>query len=455
MHTLDQLRAGQLHGITRLDLCASLEQFPEEIFALADSLEVLNLSGNRLSDLPHDLHRLHRLQVLFCSNNHFAHVPESVGRCQSLRMVGFKSNRISELSAKALPPRLRWLILTDNCLESLPEALGDCVDLQKLMLAGNRLSALPVSLARLDKLELLRIAANRLPVLPDALLELPRLAWLAYAGNPFDSSAAFEYLAPEVSWHELQVGGVLGQGASGVIHHASWQQPDGSSKAVALKLFKGQMTSDGTPDSEMRACLAAGRHPNLIDVLGRLGEHPEGEQGLLMSLVDPRFSSLAGPPSLESCSRDIYPSGWQVPFAQALRVVSGIASALRHLHAQGITHGDLYGHNILLDEVGEVLLGDFGAASFQPQSAAWQYANLQRIEVRAFGILLEELLIRSEVPALYAALLEELVMRCQQAQVSARPDFIEIDTTLTRLLAMQSANHDESSAGVETDLLPI
>lgn len=455
MHTLDQLRAGQLHGITRLDLCASLEQFPEEIFTLADSLEVLNLSGNRLTDLPHDLHRLHRLQVLFCSNNRFEHVPESVGRCLSLRMVGFKSNRIRELSAKALPPHLRWLILTDNCLESLPEALGDCVELQKLMLAGNRLSALPASLARLEKLELLRIAANRLPGLPDALLDLPRLAWLAYAGNPFDSGVAPEAQAAEVPWRELQVGEVLGQGASGIIRHARWQRPDGSSEAVALKLFKGQMTSDGTPDSEMRACLAAGRHPNLIDVLGRLGEHPEGEQGLLLSLVDPRFSSLAGPPSLESCSRDIYPSAWRAPFAQALRVVSGIASAMRHLHAQGITHGDLYGHNILLDEAGEVLLGDFGAASFQPPASPWQHAAVQRIEVRAFGILLEELLTRSDVPALYVALLEELVLRCQQPQVSARPDFIEIDTTLARLLAMQSGNRDELSAGVETDLLPI
>ena len=75
MHTLDQLRSGQLKGISRLDLCASLTQFPEEIFTLADSLEVLNLSGNQLNDLPADLHRLQRLQVLFCSENRFEHVP--------------------------------------------------------------------------------------------------------------------------------------------------------------------------------------------------------------------------------------------------------------------------------------------------------------------------------------------------------------------------------------------
>ncbi|YCH21953.1 leucine-rich repeat-containing serine/threonine-protein kinase [Pseudomonas sp. D1-3] len=433
MHTLDQLRSGQLKGISRLDLSASLEQFPEEIFALADSLEVLNLSGNRLSDLPKDLHRLHRLQVLFCSNNHFEHVPESVGRCPSLRMVGFKSNRIRELPAGALPPRLRWLILTDNCLETLPEALGDCRELQKLMLAGNRLRALPASLAKLHKLELLRIAANRLPALPDFLLQLPSLAWLAYAGNPFAEAGAPESRAPDVRWADLQLGEVLGQGASGIIHRADWQRADGSNEAVALKLFKGQMTSDGTPQSEMAACLTVGQHANLIGAIARLIEHPQGEPGLLLSLVEPRFSILAGPPSLESCSRDVYPRDWRLPFAQALRVASGIASALRHLHARGVTHGDLYGHNILIDEAGHALLGDFGAASSLPAAAPSQHGLLQRIEVRAFGILLEELMQRCEVPAEHAAQLAELVRRCQQPQVSERPDFIGLDGALAAL----------------------
>lgn len=441
MHTLDQLRAGQLHGITRLDLSASLEQFPEEIFSLADSLEVLNLSGNRLSNLPEDLHRLHRLQVLFCSNNDFEQVPESVGRCESLRMVGFKSNRIRELSAKALPPRLRWLILTDNLLETLPDELGDCTELQKLMLAGNRLRALPASLARLDKLELLRIAANQLTSLPDELLRLPCLAWLAYAGNPFASVAAAQPQAVAVSWFELQVGEVLGQGASGIIHRALWQRADGSAEAVALKLFKGQMTSDGTPDSEMAACLTAGQHPNLIGAIGRVVSHPDGDQGLLLSLVDARLRTLAGPPSLESCSRDVYAAEWRASFGQALQVACGIASALRHLHAQGVTHGDLYGHNILLDDTGDVLLGDFGAASFLPAGASSQHGLLQRIEVRAFGILLEELLARCDVPARHQTLLAALVARCQQPQVASRPDFSEIDGLL-QALAQQGALSD-------------
>ena len=60
MHTLDQLRAGQLHGLKRLNLSEGLTEFPREIFALANTLEVLNLTGNALSSLPDDLGRLHK-----------------------------------------------------------------------------------------------------------------------------------------------------------------------------------------------------------------------------------------------------------------------------------------------------------------------------------------------------------------------------------------------------------
>jgi len=63
MHTLEALRTGKLVGIKRLDLAADLTEFPIEIFDLADSLEVLNLSGNLLSDLPQDLTRLGNVQV--------------------------------------------------------------------------------------------------------------------------------------------------------------------------------------------------------------------------------------------------------------------------------------------------------------------------------------------------------------------------------------------------------
>jgi Leucine-rich repeat (LRR) protein len=174
MHTLEQLRAGELAGIQRLQLACGLTEFPREIFDLAETLEILDLSGNKLSTLPDDLPRLARLRIIFCSDNKFTELPEVLGACAELSMVGFKANRIRKVSGHALPARLRWLVLTDNEIEELPEDIGRCGQLQKLMLAGNRLRSLPPSLSACSRLELLRIAANQLTELPGWLLDMPR-----------------------------------------------------------------------------------------------------------------------------------------------------------------------------------------------------------------------------------------------------------------------------------------
>ena len=423
MNTLAELRAGQLAGAQRIDLSCGLTEFPREIFDLADSLEVLNLSGNARATRPDDLHRLHRLRVLFCSDNRFTTLPEALGRCRGLDIVGFKANRIRTVPEASLPASLRWLILTDNLIEELPDSLGHCTGMQKLMLAGNRLRTLPPSVAGLARLELLRISANRFETLPAWLPSLPRLSWLACAGNPFDTRAEDAAIAaqsvPHVDWRELTLGRKLGEGASGVIHQATL----GKAQQVAVKLFKGAVTSDGWPHSEMAACIAAGAHPTLIAAQSRIDGHPEGTQGLVMGLVDPAFVTLAGPPSLASCTRDVYAGDARWPGGVALRIARDIASAMQHLHARGILHGDLYAHNILWHAQRGGRLGDFGAAWMTGALAAAQARAFQGLEMRAFGCLLEELIERctDAVPASVAALKD----RCLQPDAAARPSFAE------------------------------
>ncbi|MEG1053877.1 MAG: leucine-rich repeat-containing protein kinase family protein [Janthinobacterium sp.] len=431
MHTLEQLRAGQLAGLRRLTLSCGLTEFPREIFDLADSLEILDLSGNALSSLPDDLPRLHKLRIIFCSNNLFTTLPAVLGFCPALEMIGFKANRISLVPAAALPSRLRWLTLTDNVIESMPDALGQCVQLQKLMLAGNCLDSLPASLANCHRLELVRIAANRYTTLPDCLFSLPRLGWLAYAGNPYTQARELAALAGTaaagVAWQRLELAQQLGEGASGVIFRA---RLDGV-EDVAVKVFKGAMTSDGLPRSEMAACVSAGTHPGLIPILGTLDAHPQGAMGLVMPLIDAAFRNLAGPPSLESCTRDVYADGLRFSTQQALAISHGIASAVCQLHARSIVHGDLYAHNILHADGGACLLGDFGAASmFAPGSQ--QGDLLQGIEARAFGVLLGELMAHCATPL---PALRTLLDACLQEEVPRRPRFDAIERALRDMLA--------------------
>ncbi|MBK0059434.1 protein kinase [Pseudomonas sp. S44] len=427
MHSLEDLKAGRLQGITRLDLCEGLTCFPPEIFTLADTLEVLNLTGNALSALPDDLHRLTRLKVLFCSENRFTRLPHGIGRCARLETVGFKSNRISQVDSQALPASLRSLVLTDNLLETLPQQIDKCTQLQKLMLAGNRLTDLPESLARCERLELLRVASNRLTALPDWLLRMPRLAWLAYADNPLPQALrapTAEAVAQRIDWADLTLGEELGRGASGVIHLAHWRAQQAP---VAVKLYKGEITSDGSPLAEMRACLAAGDHPQLVRLLGRIDNHPQLRPALVMQLIDPSWFNLAGPPSLDSCTRDRYPAERHFSLDAVQHLLAGVASVAAHLHARGVNHGDLYAHNILCAAAGDCLLGDFGAASFHSPTAGAASEAIERLEVRAFGILIDELL---DCCAEDEARLRVLAEHCQQADVLRRPAFAQVAEAL-------------------------
>lgn len=398
MHTLAQLKAGQLQGITRLKLAEQLTEFPREIFDLEATLEVLDLSNNCLNQLPNDMARFQQLKILFLSNNHFTELPRVLAACPALEMIGFKANKIALIPEDALPLITRWLILTDNLIAELPESIGQLTRLEKLMLAGNQLRALPNSLEGCQRLALLRISANQLPSFPNVLLKLPKLSWLAYAGNPFcqlnsDAPDTQTDPMPQYALSNLQVKEHLGEGASGHIHRAQWLGDDSvpwAQQDLAVKLFKGQVTSDGYPEDELKACLNVGMHPCLLPVFAQI--HDDKHQGLLMPLIPQNYRNLGNPPSMKTCTRDTFDADFSLSSAQALGICSDMASTLEHLHARGIAHGDVYAHNILIDEEGQLLFGDFGAASPLNVLNQQQKQAVQAMETRALAHLIDDLL---------------------------------------------------------------
>lgn len=108
------------------------------------------------------------------------------------------------------------------------------------------------------------------------LLELPRLAYLGFAGNPCTMPPTSSTRLQVTSWAEYRVLETLGEGASGSIVRAYWTT---AKIDVAIKIYKGELTSDGTPGEscfcfraqlimsaadEVSACVLAGSHSNLM-----------------------------------------------------------------------------------------------------------------------------------------------------------------------------------------------
>jgi hypothetical protein len=436
MNTLQMLRNGQLTSATRLSLSCELKTFPEEIFDLADSLEILDLSNNKLSALPDDLGRLKKLRILFLSENEFKEIPKVLAQCSELTMIGFKSNQISLFPENALPLKVQWLILTDNKIEKLPDSIGKLTKLQKCMLAGNRLHSLPNTMAACKNLELLRISANQIERLPSWLFALPRLSWLACAGNPFINKHLLQDEAlKEIHWNDIILHEELGRGASGVISRASLFERE---ESFAIKIFKGDVTSDGYPVDEMQACITAGMHDNLTTLHGKFHEHPEDKEGLVLSLIPPSYNNLGNSPDFDTCTRDTYDENTFFVLSHILRIANEIASASAHLHSRKIMHGDLYSHNILINEHGHSLLGDFGAATLYENIDDIECESFERLEVRAFGCLLEDMLDRCKPEDLSAhketaEALSELKQLCMNEKVSKRPLFRDISKLLLKI----------------------
>lgn len=431
----DGIASGRLKGQKELKLSDGISEFPQELFALADSLELLVLSNNLLRSLPSSFSKFKRLKIVFFNNNKFETFPAVLAECPQLSMVSFKSNQIRQVPEGVLSSQLRWLILTDNQVEALPHDIGRLRKLQKLMLAGNKLRSLPHQISNCTSLELARLSANQLTELPRELFALPRLAWLAYAGNPFcrteSQSARLEKNTaqlPIVLEAALELGDVLGQGASGVIYKSVWQE-----QTVAVKIFKGEITSDGLPLDEMSACIQAGSHPNLVSVIARV-QRARVTVGLIFSFIPDGYKNLGGPPSLKTCTRDTYDDHVMFSLATVQNIAGSIASAAKHLHQRGIMHGDLYAHNILTDERGDSILGDFGAASLFDIEAK-DNLLLKRLESRAFGCLLEDLLDRCSIQKDSGDMvafeqMRALQKRCMSEVLEERPLMEEIPSLM-------------------------
>lgn len=302
------------------------------------------------------------------------------------QMVSFKENGMRRIHPDSLQPQLRWLILTGNSITELPETIGRCQKMQKLMLSGNDLESMPESIDKLQNLELVRLACNNLLQPPMKLLQLPNLRWAAFSGNPFigigrhqaDSKLKVikDPVLEDTTWP------ILGQGAGGVTRRVTWEDTP-----VAVKTFVGEMTSDGSPQDERAISVEAASLEDscLIKLLGQTSNG-----ALIMEFLE-AFEGLAGPPSLKTCSRDVYAADRQLSEKFAWKIATSLLQTLHKLHGKGICHGDFYGHNILISQDTEkVVLSDFGAAFFYNPSSA--YAHLiKQVELRAYCVLVEEL----------------------------------------------------------------
>jgi len=151
----------RLNYVVYLDLSRNkLTELPEDISALR-LLKRLNVSANKLTSLPGSIFAsFPRLHSLIAAENQITTIPEGLFKATTLAYLDLSSNEIAQV----------------------PPGLNELTQLGFLELSNNRIEALPI-LDKLEKLEELYLNDNRIREISGLLAQLPALMHLDIANN--------------------------------------------------------------------------------------------------------------------------------------------------------------------------------------------------------------------------------------------------------------------------------
>ncbi|MDR2193714.1 MAG: AAA family ATPase [Treponema sp.] len=124
-----------------------LEHFPVELIDDPHIIHSLNLSGNKLEELPSAISAFVSLESIDLSGNHFSKLPETIITLQTLKK----------------------LKVNDNDLTELPENIDKLSLLETLDVSHNRLTRLPDSIKNLRRLKNFDFNLNKLADVPNSI----------------------------------------------------------------------------------------------------------------------------------------------------------------------------------------------------------------------------------------------------------------------------------------------
>ncbi|KAL0265931.1 UNVERIFIED_CONTAM: hypothetical protein PYX00_011648 [Menopon gallinae] len=177
-----------------------LTALPGEIGSLSQ-LQKLYLNGNQLTALPGEIGNLSQLQKLYLGNNKLTRLPGEIGRLSNLQKLYLCDNRLTTLPKEiGNLSHIQEFDLSNNKLTTLPREIERLSNLQKLYLSNNRVTTLPVEIGCLSQLKEFDLHENQLTRLPRSIATLPSIVLLDLRNNPLEEHGEGDTLG----WRELR-----------------------------------------------------------------------------------------------------------------------------------------------------------------------------------------------------------------------------------------------------------
>ena len=139
----------------------------------------INLSKKGLTSFPNEVFDNKELKVLRLYGNKIDSIPERIGELVNLEKIYLGKNNLTSLP-KSIGnlKNLRILSAQFNDITSLPEEIGDLTSLKHLSLNQNRLITLPSGIGKLQQLEVLELRFNFLTSIPDEITDCANLKFI-------------------------------------------------------------------------------------------------------------------------------------------------------------------------------------------------------------------------------------------------------------------------------------
>ncbi|XP_035822827.1 LAP4 protein isoform X3 [Zea mays] len=133
---------------------ARLKEVPNEVLQVGNSLRTLDLTNNKLVEIPQEIGTLANMQRLVLAGNLIEIIPANIGYLQNLKILTLDRNRISILPEElGSLSNLQQLSVPQNFLLCLPKSIGDLRNMSVLNVSDNKLKELPESIGGCSSLE--------------------------------------------------------------------------------------------------------------------------------------------------------------------------------------------------------------------------------------------------------------------------------------------------------------
>lgn len=171
-------------------LCkAGLKEFPKDLQKLTKNLRTLDLSDNKLPELPPSIGSFSLLKNLVLSRNKLEILPEQLGNLKKLESLSLDGNSLTRLpESLSQLSNLRTLNVSENKITSFPRSLNTLKNLDAVNLSRNKITEIPEYVSTCQAIEL-NLNQNQISRLSESISQCPRLKVLRLEENCLDISA--------------------------------------------------------------------------------------------------------------------------------------------------------------------------------------------------------------------------------------------------------------------------